>query len=78
MGRKYSVTGWAAVFVVALIAMVVYFITQWTDRSLDFVLSAVKHQPVDVPTWLSFLVTLVFNAVIILFNIIVELFRLVV
>ena len=48
----------------------------WTQRSLDFWTTYLKGQEVEVPYWLSFAVTLVFNAVIVALNVITEVIRL--
>lgn len=57
---------------------VAYLLSLWTDRSLEFWLSYTKGKPVDVPQWLSFVLTVVLNAVILTANIVSELIRLVV
>ena len=48
----------------------------WTDRNLDFFLTLLKGEVVNVPYWLSFLVTLFLNAVIVGLNLIAEVVRL--
>ena len=57
---------------------VAYLLSLWTDRSLEFWLSYAKGKPVEVPQWLSFVLTVVLNAVIVTANIVSELVRLVV
>lgn len=49
----------------------------WTDRTLEFWLSMIKHTTVHVPFWMSTLVTLVFNGVILAVNVLTELYRLI-
>lgn len=48
----------------------------WTDRNLDYALTYIKDYPVDCPFWLSFIVSILAPAALIL-NIICELARLV-
>lgn len=50
-------------------------VSVWTERSLEFVLSALKGSPINIPYWLSVIITLIFNTVAVVFNIIVELIR---
>lgn len=58
-------------FLMALIVPV----TMWTDRSLDFWFTYFKGEEVNIPWYLSLLVTVVFNGFILLANLISELFR---
>ena len=53
---------------------IIYLISLWTDRNLDFWFSYFKGVPVDVPQWLSFVATL-FAPISIPANIIMELAR---
>jgi hypothetical protein len=53
---------------------IVYLISFWTDRNLDFWFSYFKGVPADVPQWLSFVATL-FTPITIPANIIMELAR---
>lgn len=55
-----------------------YLLSLWTDRNLEFWLSYSKGQPVEVPQWLSFVLTVLLNGVIVLANVISELVRLVI
>lgn len=48
----------------------------WTERTLEFWLSHFKGDLVDVPYWLSLLLTLVLNGVILAVNIFSEILRL--
>ena len=52
-------------------------LTLWTDRTLDFWMTYAKGAPVDVPFWLSFIMTIILNGAMMLVNILTELFRLV-
>jgi len=49
----------------------------WTDRNLDFWLTQLKGEEVDVPYWASFLVTFFGNAFILAANTIGEIGRLI-
>ena len=55
---------------------IIWLVSLWTDRNLEFWLSHIKHKAVDVPDWLSFLLTLVLNAIALALNIIFEIARL--
>ena len=48
----------------------------WTDRTLEFWMTHFKGVETEVPYWLSFLVTLFLNAIILGVNIISEVVRL--
>jgi hypothetical protein len=65
-----------AIFI-ALIVGVITGMTIWTDRTLDFWMTYAKGAPVDVPGWLSFIMTIILNGAMMLVNILTELFRLV-
>ncbi len=49
----------------------------WTDRTLEFWLTQMSDQAVNVPYWLSFLLTLLLNGGILLANVVSEILRLV-
>ncbi len=49
----------------------------WTDRTLEFWLSYFSHHAVEVPYWLSLLVTILLNGVIFAVNVLTEVCRLV-
>jgi len=44
----------------------------WTDRNLEFLLGHFKGVAVNVPFWLSWIVTVICNAFILAFNVICE------
>jgi hypothetical protein len=48
----------------------------WTTRTLEFWLSYVRHQPVDVPAWISVSATIIGGAIVIPANLISEIVRL--
>lgn len=67
------------IIVIAMLLVVpalIWGVTMWTDRSLDFVLTALKGHPVHCPMWLAAIVSIVGNAFTLLFNVVVEIFRL--
>ena len=47
----------------------------WTDRNLDFWMSHFKGTAVNVPYWLSLVVTIIGNAVILAANVLGEICR---
>jgi hypothetical protein len=49
----------------------------WTDSNLDWLLTMIKGQPVDVPMWISVIFSILFNGILLAFNIIVELLKLI-
>lgn len=51
---------------------IVWLVSLWTDRNLDFWVSQIKGEVVDVPMWLSFIVTFIGNGFIIAANILAE------
>ena len=65
----------AAGVLCALFAWATYVVCMWTDNNLEWALSHIKGQPVDVPNWISVLVTLVGNGAIIIANIICEIIK---
>lgn len=52
----------------------IYLLSFWTDRNLDFWFSYFKGVPVDIPQWISFLLTLL-SPIAFVGNIIAELFK---
>lgn len=63
--------------IVVMVFVLIPIITMWTDRSLDFVLTAIKGHVVHCPMWLAFIAALAGNGFTLVFNIVVEIFRLV-
>lgn len=62
--------------IMLLAATIIYLLSLWTDRNLEFWLSRIKGMPVDVPLWMSFLTTLLLNGLIVPLNLVSELVRL--
>ena len=62
----------------ALSTFFFWLLSLWTDRNLEFWLSYFKGNPITVPGWMSFVLTVVLNGVILVANIVGELLRLVV
>jgi hypothetical protein len=81
-GRKMSSKGNVVVSVllavgaVSILPLIVWFLSLWTDRNLEFWFEYLKGTPVDVPMWMSVIVTIVLNGVIVAANILTELFKL--
>lgn len=68
-----------AVIILLLVVVAIYGMTIWTDRNLEFAISYFKGVPVEIPTWLSFLAMIVFNAIALaFFNVICEIARVVI
>ena len=59
-----------------IIIGLLYLLSLWTDRNLNYFVSLIKGESVDVPFWLSVVVTILLNAVIVVSNIIAEISRL--
>ena len=73
--KEGGYTLYALVFFIAVSTVVVTALTLWTDRNLDFWLTYFKKVPIDVPWYLSLLLTGTLNAVIVAANIIGEIAR---
>ncbi len=56
---------------------VIPLLALWTDRSIEFWLRYFDAKTTEIPYWLSLLVTLVLNGVILLINVLTELARVV-
>ena len=61
---------------ILLIVPLLILVTIWTDRSLEFWLAFAKGTMVEVPWYLSFLMTMILNGFAVPFNLLTELFRL--
>lgn len=76
MKNLYRNTSCAGLLVLAAIVFaLIWVLSLWTDRNLEFWLSYWKGQPVEVPGWLSFLATFILNGIILLANTIGEIAR---
>ena len=53
-------------------------LTLWTDRTLDFWCTYFAHHFVNIPMWLSALVTLLMNGICLVLNVITEIIRLII
>lgn len=63
------------IFFVLVVLAVIPLLGLWTDRNLDFWLTHLKGHVVNVPYWLSLILSLLLNAGIIAANIIAEIAR---
>ena len=61
---------------IMLIIIVVALVSIWTNRTLDFWLTHFSHHTVNVPAWLSILVTIIGNGFMFAINVISEVARL--
>lgn len=59
-----------------LVALLLIPLTMWTDRTLDFWCTQWSGHFVNIPTWLSFLVTIIGNGIMFVLNIVSEIVRL--
>lgn len=59
-----------------IVGMVTSVIALWTDRTLDYWLTYFKGAEVDVPYWMSWLVTLFLNGITLGVNLVSEIVRL--
>lgn len=55
---------------------IIFLLSCWTDRNIEFWATHFKGESVDCPFWLSVAVTIVANGVCILCNVIAEVARL--
>lgn len=60
-----------------IVVAIICVLTSWADRTLDFWCTYWAHHTVNVPIWLSFLATIIGNAIMFILNIISEIARLV-
>jgi len=56
-----------------LLLFLVYF--SWTDSNLDYIFTLLRHHPVNIPLWLSVIISIVGNGITLIFNIIVEIMK---
>ncbi len=68
-----EITSFILLFLVVF--SLIYGLYNWTDRSMDYLLTLAKEVPSDFPNWASLLITIVFNGALVVFNSIVELIR---
>lgn len=66
------------VVLAGILPAIVWIISLWTDSNLEFWLSYFKGEAINVPMWLSVLITIILNGVIVVANIVSELLQLVV
>ncbi len=57
------------------IVLLIPLATMWTDRNLEFWASRIKGEPVDIPYWLSLVVTVVLNVIALAGNSISEVLK---
>lgn len=57
------------------IICLIWLISMWTDHNLDFWVSYVKHEMIDVPYWISIIVSILFNVLALIFNLISEIIK---
>lgn len=60
----------------ATMLFLLVIMTLWTDRTLDYWCTQWSGHAVNIPIWLSFLVTFIGNGVTFIINIISEIIRL--
>lgn len=68
----------SCIVIFAFLLTILSIIAIWTDRTLDFWCTYFKGEPIDVPFWISLIVTWVFSGIIFAINIISEVIRLIV
>ena len=77
--KGYTTMEIMLVFVaIVIVPLIIWAISLWTDRNLDFWLTFFKGSVVDVPMWMSVVITFVLNGVVVALNIVGELLRLLV
>lgn len=62
-------------FVIVSIGIIFVLLTYWTDRNLDFWCTYFSGHDINVPAWISFLVTIIGRKVIVCSNIVSEIIR---
>ena len=76
--KKIKLSGRAAFLAFSFFMGVWVGLSIWTERSLEFWLTLMRGETVDVPFWIAALLTLILNGFIIAINLVAELLRLVV
>jgi len=66
------------IVLLGFIMLIPIFVAGWTEKSLEFWLTMLKGETVDVPYFLAFILTLFANVFGILFNVITEILKLVI
>lgn len=61
----------AGVIIISVVAAMSF----WTDGNIEWLISTFANRTVDVPLWLSVILTLLLNALVLVFNIIVEILK---
>jgi ABC-type sulfate transport system permease component len=64
------------VIMLLLVVVILSIMIRWTDSNLDWLLTFLSGKPINVPIWLSAVVTFVANAACFVFNIVISLLRL--
>lgn len=78
MGFKVLATGVSTIIaIIALLVVVgvVWAMSYWTDSNIEWLILTFADKVVDVPFWLSVILTLILNAVALVFNVIVEILK---
>ena len=59
------------------IGVLLLFVSGWTETNLEYWLTMIKGQPVDVPYWIAACLTFFTNVFGLIFNLVSELLKLV-
>ena len=60
---------------IALVVVILIGLSFWTDRSLDFWCTYFSHHTVDVPFWMSALLSFIGNGAVFVLNLVSEIVR---
>lgn len=77
MRNSNRAIGGTWLFMMSVIIVALGLMVNWTDGNLDWLVSKLSGHAVDVPTWLSAIITFVGNGVVLIFNVICEIAKLV-
>lgn len=70
-------TGCVIVSALLLIALVpLYYFISWTDGNLEYAVSYLKGRDIEIPFWISAVVSIIGSAVVFVFNIVCEIIKL--
>lgn len=72
---KYEVTGLPALLIITALIIIFFMYCSWTDNCLEYAIQLISHKTINVPCWMSFIISLAGNAFTLVFNIVIELLK---
>ena len=72
---KHEVTGLPVLLIITGLIIVFFIYCGWTDNCLEYAMQSFFHKTINIPYWMSFIISLVGNAFILVFNIVIEMLK---